>query len=135
MAEVETKPELDDAVIKADRYSKIAALFVACGMFGAALLLTDNLQFNTTVAAIAAIGARFYIPYQAVQSLTDADHVSLQEHPMGGNYHHGALGLTLVLVSVVALGTMILTESYYVALGVSVTFTVLSYFALRSLLP
>lgn len=124
-----------ESVGVADRWSKAIALFVAIAVFLLARELVDDVQFVSIVAATAAIGVRLYIPYHASMRVPQADRKPLRDHPMTGNYHHGAAGLALLLVALVALGTYLLVHAFLTAVGVGVISGALGYVACSSLLP
>lgn len=125
--------EVDPALQRADRWSKIIALGFAIGLFAVATVLTDNVQFNASVSAMGAVGVRIYIPYHA--SIAGDGTAPSQAHPDTGNYHHGAVGAGLVAGSLAAIGVMAVEPRYYSALGVGVVTCVVSYLMLRSVLP
>lgn len=127
--------EFDDSVVTADKWSRMIALFVAIGAFLLALELTDDLQFSSVVAAVAGIGSRMYIPYHASLRVPEDDRLPIHEHPMTGNYNHGAAGLALLVTSVVSLGVFLFGHGFVTAVGVGIGSGVISYFVLRSLLP
>lgn len=125
--------QVSDSLQRVDRLSKIAALFFAMGVFGAATLLTENVQFNASVAAFCGVGARIYIPYHASVSSTET--TTSQALPDTGNYHHGAVGGGLVAGSLVALVAMTVDPSFSLALGIGVAAGILSFLVLRTTLP
>jgi len=125
--------QVDDSLKRADKWSKIIALFFAMGVFGGATLLTDNVNFNAAVAAFAAIGVRLYIPYHA--SISADASVPSQAMADTGNYHHGAVGGGLVVGSFAALAAMAIEPGFWLALGVGVGAGVLSFLVLRTALP
>jgi len=125
--------QVDDSLQRADKWSKIVALFFAMGVFGGATLLTDNVNFNAAVAAFAAIGVRLYIPYHA--SISADASVPSQAMEATGNYHHGAVGGGLVVGSFAALAAMAIEPGFWLALGVGVGAGVLSFLVLRTALP
>jgi hypothetical protein len=127
--------QVSEALMKADRWSKIAALFFAMGTFALATLLTDDVQFNASVAAFAGIGVRLYIPYHASISGYGGEKMPSQAHPATGNYHHGAVGGGLVVGSFVALAIMAVEPTFMTALVGGVTIGVASFLFLQDKLP
>ncbi|MEF8882025.1 MAG: hypothetical protein V5A34_05825 [Halapricum sp.] len=127
--------QVDEALMKADRWSKVIALFFAMGTYGLAILLTSNNTFNASVAAFAGIGVRLYIPYHASVSGYGGEQVPSQAHSATGNYHHGAVGAGLVVGSFLALGIMIVEPTYWTALIGGVAGGIVSFLVLRSTLP
>lgn len=128
-------PQVAESVLTADRRSKIAGLFVAIGVFVIAQLTTSNPQFNATIAAVAGIGIRIYIPYHASRAVTDPDAMSIASHPETGNYHYGAVGLALLAVSLVGFVAMAVTGRFSVSFGAGVAGGIVSYAGLRLVLP
>lgn len=126
--------QVSEALMKADRWSKLIALFFAMGMYGFATLFTNNPTLNAAIAALAAIGVRISIPYFVSISGYGLDHVPSQSHPEAGNYHHGAVGSGLVVGSFVALAIMT-AEPPYIAFSGGIAGTVVSVLVLRSVLP
>lgn len=125
--------QVDESLQRADKWSKIIALFFAMAVFGLATLLTDNVNFNAAIAAFSAIGVRIYIPYHA--SLSSGTGVPSQAIEATGNYHHGAAGGALVVGSFAALAAMVIEPGFLLALGVGVGTGVLSFLVLRTALP
>lgn len=130
-----SEQQFHDSVVTADKWSKVIALFVAIGIFLIGRELTGDVQFVSIVAATAAIGVRLFIPYYASMQVPDADRTPLHDHPVTGNYHHGAAGLALVVLSVVAFGTFLLIHAFLTAVGVGVVSGALAYVVLSSVLP
>jgi len=128
-------PEFNDSVVAANRWSKVIALFVAIAVFLLANALTGDVQFASIVAAMAAIGARFYVPYHASMQVPAADRTPLTAHPSTGNYHHGAAGIALIASSIVALAVFLVAHAFLTAVAVGVIFGVGSFVMLRSRLP
>lgn len=130
-----SEPRVDESVIRADRWSKIIALFLAVGTFLVAAQVTDDALFNMTVAAFVGIGSRIYIPYHASVRVPDPDHMPIQAYEGTGNYHQGAVGAATVLGSLAALAVMAVAPDSTPALvaggGVGVALFVL----LREVLP
>lgn len=123
-----------DSVVKADKWSKVIALFVAIGVFLAAREAIADVQFVAIVAAVVAIGVRLYVPYYASMRVPDAERTPLQDHPVTGNYHHGAAGLALIVVSTVAFVTYLMIHAFLTAIGVGVISGALAYVVLSSVL-
>jgi hypothetical protein len=125
--------QVDESLQRADKWSKIIALFFAMGVFGGASLVVDNVNFNAAVAAFAGIGVRIYIPYHA--SLSSGTGVPSQAIEATGNYHHGAVGGALVIGSLAALAAMVVEPRFWLALGAGTGTGVLSFLVLRTALP
>lgn len=127
--------EIGESVVRVDRLSKVAALLFAAVVFVAASGLTSDGQFSMIIAAFAGIGLRLYIPYHA--SISDAVPAmeSLQTYEATGNYHHGAVGIALVVATVVAVGVMVLKLESTPALGVGGVTGALCFPVLRRILP
>ncbi|QSG12618.1 hypothetical protein HSBGL_2211 [Halapricum desulfuricans] len=126
--------QVEDALIKVDRWSKIIALFFAMGMFGLATLLADNATLNAAIAAFAAIGVRISIPYFASISGYGLDQAPSQSYADTGNYHHGAVGGGLIVGSFLALAIMTV-ETPAVAFAGGAAGGVVSMLLLREGLP
>lgn len=129
------EPRMADSVLTADRRSKVAGLFVALGVYVLAQFTTPDPRFNAIVAAVAGIGIRIYIPYQASRAVTDPDAMTITAHPDTGDYHYGAVGLALLFASVGALGVMGVTEQFNTAVLAGAAVGLVSFGALRSILP
>ena len=127
--------QIDESVLKADKWSKIIALFLAIATFLVAEQLTGEVHFNMIVAAFAGIGIRIYIPYHASISVSDPEHAPIQDYEDTGNYHQGAVGAAVVLAAVTALAVMVVdpdsTRAYLAGGGVGIV----SFVLLRSVLP
>lgn len=128
-----TEEHVDSALRRADRLSKVIALFAAMGVFGGASLLTDNVQFNASVAAFAGIGVRIYIPYHS--SISGEKAIPSQALDDTGNYHHGAVGIGLIVGALAALLAMSVESSFYLALATGIGAGAVSYLVLRVVLP
>lgn len=124
-----------DSVVKADKWSKIIALFVAIGVFLLAREIVANVQFVSIIAAMTAIGVRLYIPHYASMRVPEADRTPLHEHPVTGSYHHGAAGLALIVLSAVALVVFVLNHAVLIAVGIGVISGAVAYVVLSSVLP
>lgn len=96
---------------KADRRSKVIALFVAMGVFVGSIWLTGAPQMSSITAAGAGIGARFVIPYRVSLTVPEKERTSIEEHPGTGNYHHGAVGAALLVGSLLTVGVLAYGES------------------------
>lgn len=131
----ESESQFDDSVVTANQWSKVIALVVAIVVLLAVNTLTGNIQFGSIVAAAAAIGARFYIPYHASMQVPETERTPLTAHPSTGNYHHGAAGLALMGSSLVAIGVFVVTHGFLTAVGVGVVAGVGLFIILRSWLP
>lgn len=126
--------DVDDSVLRADRYSKIIALFFAVGVWGLTSFLTPDRLFNMTIAAVAGIGIRLYIPYHASVLMGDSESVPVRDYEGTGGYHHGAVGGGLVVGSLVAIGVMTARPVYSAAMMAGIATTAASYMLFRSLL-
>ncbi len=130
-----TDQRFDDSVVAADRWSKVIALLVAIAVFLLASELTADVRFNSIVAAVAGVGARLYIPYHASVRVPKSERLSLREHPVAGNYHHGAAGIALMMASLVSLGVFLLDQAFLISVGIGIISGVFAYFVLGSSLP
>lgn len=130
-----SEPEFDESVIKADKRSKAVALIVAITAFLLVRELVVDVQFASIVAATAGIGVRLYIPYHASVRVPESDRTSLSDHPTVGAYHHGAAGIGLVVLSVVAVAAFAFTQGFVTSVGVGIIAGVVSYVVLSSVLP
>jgi len=130
-----SEPEFDESVVKADKRSKAVALIVAIVAFLLVRELVVDVQFASIAAATAGIGVRLYIPYHASVRVPDSDRTSLSEHPAAGAYHHGAAGIGLVVLSVVAVAAFAFTHGFVTSVGVGIIAGVVSYVGLSSALP
>lgn len=127
--------QFSERVRKADRWSKFIALLVAIGVFLGSVWLTEAPQLSSISAAGAGIGARFFIPYWVSQSMPAEERTSIEEHPGTGNFHHGALGVALLLGSFVLIGVLASTEETNTSLWLGFTATGLGYVVIAELLP
>ncbi|WP_280586623.1 hypothetical protein [Halorubrum sp. Boch-26] len=130
-----SEPEFDESIIRADKRSKVAALIVAIAAFLLARELVVDVQFASIVAATAGIGVRLYIPYHASVRVPASDRTSLSDHPTVGAYHHGAAGIGLVVLSIVAVVAFAFTQGFVTSVGVGIIAGVVSYVGLSSVLP
>jgi hypothetical protein len=130
-----SEPEFDESVVRADKRSKALALVVAIAAFLLVRELVVDVQFASIVAATAGIGTRLYIPYHASVRLPESDRTSLSEHPTVGAYHHGAAGIGLVVLSVVAVAAFAVTQAFVTSVGIGIIGGVVSYVGLSSVLP
>lgn len=127
--------QFSQRVRKADRWSKVVALFVAMGVFIGSLWATEAPQLSSITAAFAGIGTRFVIPYRVSLSVPAEQRQSIEDHPTTGNFHHGAVGGALVVGS---LGTVVIMAaglSSTASLGLGAVLTGLSYVILEEALP
>lgn len=120
---------------KADRRSKVIALFVAMGVFVGSIWLTGAPQMSSITAAGAGIGARFVIPYRVSLTVPEKERTPIEEHPGTGNYHHGAVGAALLLGSLLTVGALVTSEDTFVSLWVGFLATGLLYLLFSELLP
>lgn len=139
--------QVEDALLKADRWSKVIALFFAMGMFGLAILLIEDIQVSAVVAAFSAVGIRIYVPYHVSVFGEDSDGISSQSYELTGNYHHGAVGAALVVASFAALAFLaveptvdgasagIAASTVYSALGIGIAVGAVVFVVLRNVLP
>ncbi|GAA0507092.1 hypothetical protein SAMN04488066_101265 [Halorubrum aquaticum] len=124
-----------ESVVAADKRSKVIALLVAIAAFLLVRELVDDVQFASIVAATAGIGTRLYIPYHASIRVPEPERTPLSEHPTAGEYHHGAAGIGLVVLSVVAVAAFVFTHGLVTSIGVGIISGVVSYVMLSSALP
>ncbi|MFC7324046.1 hypothetical protein ACFQMF_05545 [Halorubrum rutilum] len=129
------EPEFDESVVKADRRSKAVALIVAIAAFLLVRELVVDVQFASIAAATAGIGVRLYVPYHASVRVPEAERTSLSDHPTVGAYHHGAAGIGLIVLSVVAVAAFASTHGFITSVGVGIIAGVVSYVGLSSVLP
>lgn len=127
--------ELNESVLRADRWSPYIALGVAIVLYSVGLQLRPDVQFNAIIAAFAAVGVRLYVPYHASIQVPADERVPISEQPTAGSYHHGAVGLGLVAGSMAAFGAHVVGMASTPALGLGVGVTVIGVFALRLVLP
>jgi len=130
-----SEPEFDESVVKADKRSKAVALIVAIAAFLLVRELVVDVQFASIVAATAGVGVRLYIPYHASVRVPESDRTSLSDHPTVGAYHHGAAGIGLAVLSVVAVAAFAFTQGFVTSVGVGIIAGVVSYVVLSSALP
>jgi hypothetical protein len=130
-----SEPEFDESVVRADKRSKAVALIVAIVAFLLVRELVVDVQFASIAAASAGIGVRLYVPYHASVRVPESDRTSLSEHPTAGGYHHGAAGIGLVALSVVAVAAFAFTQGFVTSVGVGIIAGVVSYVMLASVLP
>jgi len=124
----------DESMVRADRWSKVIALFAAIGLFLLSGQLIENTRFGMITAAFIGIGVRFYIPYHASITVARRDD-PIQEYEDTGNYHHGAAGAGLVVFSLIALIVMAISPAFWQAFGVGAAAGVVSFLILRVVLP
>jgi len=125
--------QVGESVLKADRYSKVIAIFVALGTYLAASALVSDQQFAMIVAAFVAIGVRIYVPYHALKRTPDTVADSVEVLP--GNYHYGAVSGALVIGPLFTIPLGMLANDTTIALGAGIGVTVLVYVVLRVVLP
>lgn len=130
-----SEPEFDESVVKADKRSKAVALIVAIAAFLLVRELVVDVQFASIVAATAGVGVRLYVPYHASVRVPESDRTSLSDHPTVGAYHHGAAGIGLVVLSVVAVAAFAFTQGFVTSVGVGIIAGVVTYVVLSSTLP
>jgi hypothetical protein len=126
--------QVDESMVRADRLSKVLALFAAIGLFLLGGQLIDDPQFNMVTAAFVGIGVRLYVPYHASITVARRDE-PIQEYADTGNYHHGAVGAGLVVFSLVAVLTMAIGPAFWQALGIGAIAGLVSVLVLRGVLP
>ncbi|OYR38859.1 hypothetical protein DJ82_10455 [Halorubrum sp. Ib24] len=130
-----SEPEFDESVVKADKRSKAVALIVAIAAFLVVRELVVDVQFASIVAATAGVGVRLYVPYHASVRVPESDRTSLSDHPTVGAYHHGAAGIGLVVLSVIAVAAFAFTQGFVTSVGVGIIAGVVAYVVLSSTLP
>ena len=130
-----SEPEFDESVVKADKRSKAVALIVSIAAFLLVRELVVDVQFASIVAATAGVGVRLYVPYHASVRVPESDRTSLSDHPTVGAYHHGAAGIGLVVLSVVAVAAFAFTQGFVTSVGVGIIAGVVTYVVLSSTLP
>ncbi|MFC7186945.1 hypothetical protein [Halorubrum yunnanense] len=130
-----SEPEFDKSVVRADKWSKVVALLVAIAAFLIVRELVIDVQFASIAAATAGIGTRLYIPYHASVRVPESDRTSISEHPMAGAYHHGAAGIGLVVLSIVAVTAFAFTQGFVTSIGIGIIAGVGLYVVLSSVLP
>lgn len=130
-----SEAQFSDRVRKADRWSKVVALLVAMVAFTVSLWLTEAAHLSSIVAAAAGIGTRFFIPYQVNLSEPVDERVSIKEHPATGNFHHGAVGVALVVGAAVTTAVMVVEMDSSMALWLGGAVTGLLFILLTSLMP
>ncbi len=124
----------DRSMVRADRWSRVIALFAAIGLFLLSGQLIEDLQFGMITAAFIGIGVRFYIPYHASITIAQKDE-PIHEYEGAGNYHHGAAGVGLIVFSLVALLVMTISPGFWQALGVGVAAGLVSFLSFRGVFP
>jgi hypothetical protein len=132
MSEEERKAA--DRLIKVDRYSKVAALFLSIGVFGISVYLTEHVLFNMSISAVAGIGIRFYIPYHATVLNAKGETAQVREFDGTGNYNHGAVGAGLLIGAAAALGVMTAVGVYATGMLAGLAAATASYLVLRVVL-
>lgn len=127
--------EIHESVLKADRWSKIVAMFFALGSYLGIMIVTGDALFSMIIAAFSAVGLRIFIPYYASYSYTDAETKNIQDHPVAGNYNHGAAGGSLLVGSAVAVIVQHIEPNTSISLPVGIGVTILSFLVLQRVLP
>lgn len=127
--------QFSDRVLKADQWSRAAAVVVAIVAYWGSSQLTGEVQFSSITAATAGIGARFLIPYWVSMSVPADERVSLESHPSTGNFHHGAVGGGLLAGAFVSIGSMSLSAGFLPAIGVGAGVSVGVFLVLSRILP
>ncbi|WP_128224491.1 hypothetical protein [Halobacteriaceae bacterium SHR40] len=123
-----------DSVERADRLSKVIALLFALGVYYLIFLATDEVRFSMIIAAVSAIGVRFYIPYHASVQLTDTDEGGIHDHPATGDYNHGAVAVACFLGPALAVALLLVSSDTAVALYGGIGFSVVTYLIFRRIL-
>ena len=127
--------EVDESVIRADRWSKVIAVLWAGVTFFLASVLTGEPLFSMIVAAFAGIGVRIYVPYHASITAPDPDQRPIQDYEGTGNYHQGAVGAGVVVAATVAVPVAAVGYGSTVALAVGGGVGVVVFLVLRAILP
>ncbi|MEF8821990.1 MAG: hypothetical protein V5A52_06910 [Halovenus sp.] len=96
-----------ESVERADRLSKVVALVFALGAYFLTVYLTDDVNFSLIIAAVSAIGVRFFIPHWASAGLENPEENGIHAHPATGDFHHGALGIALIIGPAVAVAVIL----------------------------
>jgi hypothetical protein len=129
------REEVQEAMLKADRWSKILAIFGALGGYIAGSLLVGNVEFGLIVAALVGIGVRLSVPYHAGRAVTEDEGSALSEFPMAGDYHHGAVGGALIVGPLVTVVVAMLEPDLVVVGAVGALVTGLVFAVLQFALP
>jgi hypothetical protein len=127
--------EAQAVMVKADRWSKVLAIFGALVGYVAGSLLVRSVEFGLIVAAMVGIGVRLYVPYHASRAITDEEGSSISEFPTTGNYHHGAVGGALVVGPLGTIPVAVLEPTLTVVGAVGAGVTGLVFAVLRVTLP
>jgi len=127
--------QVDESLLKVDRWSKIAALFVALVTYAAGIVRIGDYTFSAIVAAFTGVGVRMYIPYHASRTASDTPGSNLEELEITGDYHHGAMGAALVAGPLAALAVAMVEPNKTVAYAAGGGFAVLTFLAVRFTLP
>lgn len=124
-----------ESVQKADRWSRAAALVIAVVGFVLIRAVAVDVQFASITAAVLGIAVRLYVPYHVNLQVPADERMPLNAHPAVGAYHHGAAGLGLIVLAVVAVVVFVSTHALVTAVGVGFISGVVGYLVLGSVLP
>lgn len=122
-------------MLKADRWSKIAAIFTALGTYIGGSLLVGDVAVALLLAALVGIGTRLAVPYYASRATTEGEGSAMSEYPMAGDYNHGAVGGALVIGPVFTILLSQLESQLSVLLSVGAMATLLTFAVLQFALP
>ena len=86
-----------EALHTVDDRSKVVAVLTTVAAFGAGMFTVGDIEFVSIAAAAIGIGARFGSVWWGARIFVDRDSAAVADQPTAGRYHHGAVGVALVL--------------------------------------
>lgn len=92
-----------EALHTVDDRSKVVAVLTTVAAFGAGMFTVGDIEFVSIAAAAIGIGARFGSVWWGARIFVDRDSAAVADQPTAGRYHHGAVGVALVLAGALAL--------------------------------
>jgi len=125
----------DEALLEADRRTRILSLFIALAAYVAVSLALGDQLLGLLAAAFVGIGARIHLQYHVSKKNTAGEGSSLDSHPIAGGYHYGAVGAALVLGPLAGVVVGFTEPSRLVVIAAGVAGGVVSFAVLRMVLP
>lgn len=126
---------VDRGLSRINNRSKAAAVLGTLAAFGGGLYAVGEIQFVSIAAIAVGIGIRFGSLWMGTRLIDGTDSAAITAQPTAGRYHHGAVGIALVLAGVVALAGRFLGGDVTVIGGVAVAVAVVGFLGLSVLLP
>lgn len=127
--------QMNESVLKADHWSPYIALVAAILIYGLGIQFRPGAQFSAIVAAFTAVGVRLFIPYYVSMQVPPEDRVSIGDHPTAGSYHHGAVGLGLIVGWMSSFLAHVWGVASTPALSIGIAGTIIAVLVFRIALP